>query len=144
MKLGAVVIVILLLASGRLLAQLPSSVSAKPQISAGSLDTDTHLAPLVIPDAPLAQSDTLSTKHLVIQGPLVRPFKAKSVLDAPRRLLHSINPFARRDHVEQIENPRDLSPHAWTTFVGWHPGASAFADPVTHESGMSLISVSGR
>jgi hypothetical protein len=30
---------------------------------------------------------------------------------------------------------------AWTTLVGWRPGASAFADPMTHESRLILFTL---
>jgi hypothetical protein len=144
MKLAGIITLLFVVAVGRTFAQQSGSTPAAPQINAGSVGYDTPAPPIVIPDPSSAPSDKISGKHLVVQGPLVQPFKAKSFWDAPRRLLHSINPFAKKEHVEEIENPRDMNPHAWTTMVGWSPGRSAFADPVTHESSMGLVSLSGR
>lgn len=30
---------------------------------------------------------------------------------------------------------------AWTSIVGWRPGASAFPDPISHEAGLTLVTV---
>jgi len=87
------------------------------------------------------KADVIEKRHFRISGPLVRPFKAKKIREVPKRLLHVINPFARDEESDLKGLPR-LSSQAWTTTVGWHPGSSAFADPVSHESSMSLISIS--
>jgi hypothetical protein len=42
-----------------------------------------------------------------------------------------------------LQNDREpvagLSPQAWTTTVGWHPGESAFADNINSASGMPVL-----
>jgi hypothetical protein len=144
MRHASFIVMTLLLATFRPFAQQSTPAPAPSPLAVGAVGYDTHAAPIVIPAPSPTPSDKISGKHLVLQGPLVQPFKAKSFWDAPRRLLHSINPFAKKEHVEEIENPRDLNPHAWTTMVGWSPGQSAFADPITHESVMGLVSASGR
>jgi hypothetical protein len=85
--------------------------------------------------------DVIEKKKFRFSGPLVRPFKAKRVREAPRRLLNAINPFASRDADEEFKGAPRVSTRAWTTTVGWSPGASAFADPVTHESSMGVLSI---
>jgi hypothetical protein len=42
---------------------------------------------------------------------------------------------------KRVAPPNDRASHAWTTTVGWHPGTSAFSDPVTHESQLKLVSI---
>lgn len=86
--------------------------------------------------------DTIVKKNLQASGPLVRPFKAKKLREMPRRVLHLFNPFARTEAAAETVSVRELSPRAWTTTVGWHPGGSAFSDAVTHEPSLSLISLS--
>src|SRR5262249_105098 len=87
------------------------------------------------------KADVLEKGQLQISGPLVRPLKAKKVREVPKRLFHLINPFARNEESDLKGMPR-ASTQAWATTVGWHPGRSAFADPISHESSMSLISIS--
>jgi hypothetical protein len=75
----------------------------------------------------------------------VGPFKAiksKKFWNAPLSLLRAIDPFAPAGSKEEVRRVGDLSPRAWTTIAGWHPGASAFPDPITHEPGLNLFSVS--
>ena len=36
----------------------------------------------------------------------------------------------------------DRRTQAWVSIVGWHPGSSAFPDPIAHEAGLTLITVS--
>ena len=61
----------------------------------------------------------------------------------PLNALKAVNPLAPTDAKEAPATVAGESPRAWTTTVGWHPGASAFPDPTTHESKLSLITVSG-
>jgi hypothetical protein len=99
------------------------------------------ISPLVLEKVTVKQ-DVIDTQHLRLSGPLVRPMKAKRLREVPRRLFHAINPFAPQEDTDEFKGMARVSSQAWTTTVGWHPGASAFADPVTHESKMGLISVS--
>ena len=90
---------------------------------------------------PKATNEISLGKKMTLGGPLVRTFKVKRVLDAPRRMFQLINPFAPVEHVEQFERTADLTPRAWASTVGLHPGGSAFAEATTHEPTMTLLSV---
>ena len=79
-----------------------------------------------------------------LTGPLVRPFtglRTRGFWSLPLRLLQAVNPFAAKRVDDDTGHAAGLSTRAWSTLVGWHPGASAFSDPVTHEPAMDLISV---
>ena len=132
------------LATSKVLAQQPGLETSRPQTDSPPLRYDPHLAPLLIEDAQPTQSEAIQSKHLKVSGPLVHQFNAKKILDAPRRLLHLVNPFAHQEPRQELENVGDLSPRAWATVVGWHPGRSAFEDPVTHEPTMGFFSCSQR
>jgi len=45
---------------------------------------------------------------------------------------------------DKTERADGLGSRAWTSLVGWHPGGSAFADPMTHESQLNLLTFHGR
>jgi hypothetical protein len=103
------------------------------------------VAPAVSPlllERVTVKPDVIETKNLRFSGPAVAPFKAKRLREVPRRVLHAINPFAKQEEPPEFEGLPRVTSQAWTTTVGWHPGASAFADPVTHESRLGLISIS--
>jgi hypothetical protein len=87
------------------------------------------------------RSSVMVTRNVEASGPLVRLFKGR-IREAPKRFLQLINPFASGDEQARIAAPKGLSPRAWTTVVGVHPGASAFPEPMTHEGGITLISAS--
>jgi len=87
------------------------------------------------------RSSVMVTRNVEATGPLVRLFKGR-IREAPKRFLQLINPFASGDEQSRIDAPKGLSPRAWTTVVGLHPGASAFPEPMTHEGGITLISAS--
>ena len=89
-----------------------------------------------------ADSDVVVKKNVRVSGPLVRPFKAKRIIEFPKRVLHLINPFARPEPKEGLENTGDISPRAWSSTVGWHTGGNPFQEAITHEPTMTLISVS--
>ena len=109
--------------------------AANPGIAAETAGTKVTLDQLT------PKADVVEKGQFRISGPLVRPFKAKKLREVPKRLFHVINPFAR-DEESDLKGTQRVSTQAWATTVGWHPGSSAFADPVSHESSMSLISVS--
>src|SRR5258705_4665293 len=71
--------------------------------------------------------DVIERQHLRLSGPLVRPMKAKRLREVPQRLFHAINPFARSEETDEFKGLPRVSSQAWSTSVGWHPGASAFA-----------------
>ncbi len=95
------------------------------------------------PQAP--REDIITGTNYQVSGPLVGPIKAiksKKILQAPVRLLQAVNPLAITGP-EGVETRTDhLSTRAWASIAGWHPGSSHLADPVTHESEMSLLTIS--
>ena len=84
--------------------------------------------------------DGIQKKHFRIGGPLVHPFKGR-LREAPRRLLHVINPFAPTSAEAEPGAPR-ASAQAWSTTVGWSTGPSGSDAAITHESRMSLVNIS--
>jgi hypothetical protein len=75
----------------------------------------------------------------------VRPIKAIKLHKAGSaltKLLQAINPFSReKNSTEEARFEGELSTSAWTSSVGWHPGASGFPNAVTQEGGLTIISV---
>ena len=89
------------------------------------------------------KTDVIQGKHFQVSGPLVHVAKSKSIWNAPRRFLQLINPFAKREPQPRIERLPGVSPNAWTTTVGWHPGATALDDPFRRcDGGIGLVTVS--
>ena len=144
MKAGIVLVIVsALMFTCQLRAQQPGQGAApKPQIEAPI--SATALTPALDQATQPLQSEAITTKNLQITGPLVQPFKAKKFHEFPKRLLHLVNPFARSQPKQQTLDFRDYNPRAWASSISWRPGASAFADPVTHESSMGLFSVGPR
>ena len=126
----------LALTAGPVLAQATGLESSKSAATA----PEPAVSPLLLKQVTV-KPDVIEKKRFRFSGPLVRPFKAKRVREVPRRLLHAINPFASSDTDEEFKGAPRVSTRAWTTTVGWSPGASAFADPVTHESSLGLLSI---
>ncbi len=141
MKITTLFIVILALAGERVAAQQPGLATSSRATPAAPAVSDERLSGLLSQTAQATEQDTIVTKQLKVSGPLVRPFKATRFWEFPRRLVHLINPFARSEPREEPQAVRELSPRAWSTVVGWHPGQSAFPDALTHESSMGLISL---
>jgi hypothetical protein len=129
-----------------------SATTEQPSAAASSVGaTNSHQSTYAPSPLPLrdfdrqqtSQSDVVRGKHFQVSGPLVHMAKSKSGWDVPRRFLHLINPFAKREPQAPIERVPYVSPNAWTTTVGWHPGASAFDDPFMRcDGGIGLITVS--
>ena len=124
-------LLILSLAAQRCLAQEPSPVpyvatnsAAAPQDLTASSSLTGHF-PAVTPDRFVKKRPPLSVKKRIVQ--------------APRRFLKAINPFAPSEPKEGFEKLGDLSPRAWTTTIGWHSGGPSFQDPVTHESSLGIF-----
>jgi hypothetical protein len=88
-----------------------------------------------------AQTEIPISKKVKVGGPLAGTFKAKKVLDVPRRILKLLNPFSPNEPDATIEVKHNVSTRAWATTVGLHPGRSAFPDVTTHEPTMTLVTV---
>lgn len=56
------------------------------------------------------------------------------------RLKLTTRPLKLEKSRPQAARRMEPASRAWTTLVGWQPGASAFADPATHESKLILFS----
>jgi hypothetical protein len=135
--------VVLGLAAGQTLAQQPAKEATATLTNSASMQEDTRLlAPLL--EEPKGTQDVIAGKKVELRGPLVRPLKAKKLRDVPKALLQLINPFAVPEPKVEFESTHETSTRAWATTVGWHPGASAFPDPMTHESSMGLFTLSGK
>jgi len=129
-----------------------SATTEQPSAAASSVvatnSNQSTYSPIPLPLRDLApqpaETDVVRGKHFQVSGPLVHVAKSKTLWDAPRRFLHLINPFAKREPQARIERLPYVSPNAWTTTVGWHPGASSFDDPFMRcDGGIGLITVSG-
>ena len=132
--------VVLGLAAGQTLAQQPAKETSVTATNSASTQEETRLlAPLL--EEPKGTQDVIVGKKIELRGPLVRPLKVKRLHDVPKALLQLINPFAVPEPKVEFESTRDTSTRAWATTVGWHPGASAFPDPMTHESSMGLFTL---
>lgn len=141
MKLARLLLPILFLAADGVV--VPQGLEASTTATNSTPVRGTTLvSPPLTEGAALTQPDIVAGKKLQVSGPLVRPFKGKKIWNAPRGLLHLINPFARAEPRQKIERVGGLSSRPWTSTVGWSPGASAFPDAKTHEPTLNLISVS--
>jgi len=132
---------VLAMAVVRGLAQQQALETSSGGTNSGPLTRNLQISSLTATAIAKATNEISVGGKLTLGGPLVRTFKVKRVLEAPRRVLHLINPFAPAEHIEQFERISNLSPRAWASTVGLHPGASAFADATTHEPSMTLLSV---
>jgi hypothetical protein len=73
------------------------------------------------------------TKSIQVTGPLVGPAKAKSFSEFVRKVGHLVNPFAAGPANAQAGTLAPVSGRAWSSMVGWSPGASAFPTEAHHD-----------
>jgi hypothetical protein len=109
----------------------------EPRVTvADSLHFDSPQTQVRLEDLQAPQPDKVKLKkHFVLGGPLVHAFNVKKVTEVPKHLFHLVNPFAKTDSGEESHHVVDgLDTRSWSTIAGWHPGASAWDDPVTHEA----------
>jgi hypothetical protein len=81
---------------------------------------------------------------LHLSGPVASTLNSKSTGDFSRRLLRLFNPFssAPQNLPPGAEVSGPVNTRAWSTQVGWSPGASAFPDGAHHDPPMlRLISI---
>jgi hypothetical protein len=133
-------VIALVLAGVQAFAQQQSQETSVNLTNAVVHDDTRVLAPMIEDTKPTR--DVIVKKNVEVSGPLVRPFTVRRITEVPKRLLQLINPFAASEHKDGLETTRGLSARAWSSTVGWHPGGSAFSDPMTHEPSMSLITFS--
>lgn len=144
MNRGRTLLLIVVLTTCHAIAQQPAAKVATPATNSAPARYDTSLSSLLTTDLDSSRDDVITGKSFQVSGPLVRPLKANKIWNVPLRLLQLGNPFAPPEPKADLERVGNLSPRAWSTVVGWHPGASSWPDPITHEPKMSLISVSGK
>ncbi len=143
MKRSPIVLLIALISTARLAAEPTTAdfTTATPDVSASRNDSS-----LLTKDPRLQRDDIIVGKKYTVTGLLVRPLKAIKLHKAGSaltKLLQAINPFSReKNSTEEARFEGELSTSAWTSSVGWHPGASGFPNAVTQEGGLTLISVS--
>jgi len=143
MKVGLLLILVLALSAGQILAQQTGASIGRTNASA--LSFENAVTPYLNPDVQAKQSEVRLGKSLHARGPLIHLFHTRKPGEVPKRFWQLINPFSRSEaatETEVIHSPA-LSPRAWTTTAGWHPGISAAAWSMTHPEGgeIGLVSV---
>jgi hypothetical protein len=142
MRAGTIIIVSLMLAGGRMLAQQSTAEASHAEKTPAALLSDPDAVDALVTHGLLqVGSDAVAKNHLQATGPLAEILQAPKASAVPGRVLHLINPLAKGAPNPEAESARDLNPRAWSTIAGWNPGSSAFANPVTHESSLGLLAV---
>ncbi len=143
MKAGLVLTVVLALVAGRATAQ-QSDVSIG-RTNAPALSFDTAASSYLNIESEPKTSELNISKGLRARGPLVHLFHTKKAGEVPKRFWQLVNPFSRAQAPEtEVMRARDLSPRAWTTVVGSHPGVSSVTYSLTHPEGgegIGLVSI---
>jgi hypothetical protein len=142
MKAGVLLTLVLALFAGRALAQ-------QANVSIGrtnALSFETAVSPYLNPDLQSKGSEIQLGKKLHARGPLVHLFHTRKPGEVPKRFWQMINPFSRSAPQPESEliSSRDLSPRAWTSVAGWHPGVSASTSALTQPEGgqgIGLVSI---
>jgi len=142
MRAGLLILAVLLQALAAI-AQQSSTVGSVVQTNATHSSSGPSHLRLSDFEEEAGKSDVIRGKHFQVSGPLVHVAKSKSIWDAPRRFLHLINPFAKREPQPRIERLPGVSPNAWTTTVGWSTGKTSLDDPFRRcDGGIGLVTVS--
>jgi hypothetical protein len=144
MKAGFVLTLSLALFAGRVMAQ-QSNVSIG-RTNAPGLSFDAAASPYLNSDLESKAPELKLGKGLHMRGPLVHLFHTRKVGEVPKHFWQLINPFSRSVAAPESEvvHARDLSPRAWATTVGWHPGVSSITYSLTQPeggAGIGLLSI---
>lgn len=143
MKAGILLTLILALSAGQILAQQGGASIARTNNT--SLSFDAAVSPYLNPELQTKESEVRLGKGLRARGPLVHLFQTRKPGEVPKRFWHLINPFSRSEPKPESEvvRARDLSPRAWATVAGWHPGVSSATWSMTHPEGgeIGLVSI---
>jgi hypothetical protein len=96
----------------------------------------------------LATCTTIARQSVDETTPATPPAPEPSVIASPEVNGVVVEPERHRLPALKIEKvgerpvpSADPATRAWSTTVGWRPGASAFPDPLTHEAQLNLIAV---
>lgn len=127
----------LLAGVGSLLAADPSPVSTNTTVNTNISTTVNASTAAHKPDSQTTGKTTsppvlskpsgnASGKKVEVTGPLVKPLKEKGFKNGARKALNLFNPFAPVEKKERVARTPDSQ--AWSTTVGWYPGASAWSD----------------
>jgi len=144
MKTVALVTIVVAIFSSHVVAQQHAVENPKPGVNFDLPEGRVQELLKAAESSQAKEPEVSLGKKVRARGPLVQVFKGKTVLDAPKRLLRLINPFAPSQKTDQLERTANLSPRAWTSTVGLNPGGTAFPDATTHESSMGLVTISRR
>jgi hypothetical protein len=142
MKAGLVLTVVLVLFAARVMGQ-QSNVSVG-RTNAPALSFDTAVSAYLNAESQPKPSELKIGKGLHVRGPLVHLFHARKPGEVPKRFWQLINPFSRSQAPEpEAVRARDLSPRAWTSVAGWHPGVSSITYSLTQPEGgdLGLVSI---
>jgi hypothetical protein len=144
MKAAFLLTLLLVLFAGRALGQQANLSIGRTNASA--LSFETAVSPYLNPDLQSKGSEIRLGKKLHARGPLVHLFHTRKPGEVPKRFWQMINPFSRSQPQPESEviSARDLSPRAWTTVAGWHPGVSTVTYSLTQPEGghgIGLVSI---
>jgi hypothetical protein len=144
MKVAVLLILGLALFAGRARAQQANISMGRTNTSA--LSFETRVTPYLSPEVQSKSSDLRLGNEFHARGPLIHLFHTRKPGEVPRRFWQLINPFSRSEATPQPEAPRarDLSPRAWASVAGWHPGVSSYTYSLTQPEGgqgIGLVSI---
>jgi hypothetical protein len=149
MKAGVLLSLVIVVCGGRALAQ-------QANVSMGTTNAPTHFFETTVSPSLNAdlrntelrnqQSEVRLGKEIHARGPLIHLFHTRKPGEVPKRFWQLVNPFSRSEVRAEPELPRsrDLSPRAWTSVAGWHPGVSSYANSLTSPEGgqgIGLVSI---
>jgi hypothetical protein len=135
MKAGVLLILLPALFAGRASAQQANVSLART--NASTLSFETAVSPYLNPEPQSKAAELRLGKEFHARGPLVHLFHTRKPGEVPKRFWQLINPFARSESQAETELPRarDLSPRAWASVAGWHPGVSSYTYSLTQPEG---------
>jgi hypothetical protein len=124
------------------LSQAPGPAPAEKAPEAPALRLDTTRTIRLEGEGVSSETPTISGNRYQVGGAVAEPLKRRGIGGFFRGIGNLFNPFAPVRSEPRQTAVENVSPRAWTTMAGWHPGASAFPDATTHEPQMALVSVS--
>jgi hypothetical protein len=141
MKAGVLLILVVALFAGRALAQQTGVLMGRTNTSA--LSFETRVTPYLNPEVQSKSSDIRLGKEFHARGPMIHLFHTRKPGEVPKRFWQLMNPFSRSEPRPEAEvvRSRDLSPRAWASVAGWHPGVSSYTYSLTSPEGGQGISL---
>lgn len=117
-----------------------------PSTSSSYSTSYTSATAIVINKPQQVRNDEVAGKKFKVTGFLVRPFKAMRLHKAGgavASVFQAINPFSQeKGSTENARFEGELSTVAWSSSIGWRAGNSGMSNPITHEIGLTALSVS--